>query len=88
MAEEEVEHILVSERRGSVQVLRLNRPDARNALNPELIAKLGLGLIEAEENPDILVVVLTGTGDRAFCAGMASVPSQEVRAPQRLTRKE
>ena len=64
------EPILVSERRGSVELLRLNRPKARNALNPELIAELGLGLHAAELDPDIRVVVLTGTGDRAFCAGM------------------
>jgi enoyl-CoA hydratase/carnithine racemase len=70
MAENETEHVLVSERRGDVQILRLNRPDARNALNPELMAKLGLALGEAEANADVRVVVLTGTGDRAFCAGM------------------
>jgi enoyl-CoA hydratase/carnithine racemase len=62
--------VLISERRGSVQVMRLNRPEARNALNPALISAIGLGLHEAEENPDIRAVVLTGTGDRAFCAGM------------------
>ena len=64
------EPVLVTERRCAVQVLRLNRPEARNALNSELIGALGLALAEAEETVDIRCVVLTGTGDRAFCAGM------------------
>src|SRR5580693_6568822 len=64
------EPVLVKERRGAVSVLRLNRPEARNALNPELLTEIGLGLIEAENDPDLRAVVLTGTGDRAFCAGM------------------
>ena len=51
-------------------VLRLNRPEARNALNIELIGELGKALVAAEEGPGIRAVVLTGTGDRAFCAGM------------------
>ena len=51
-------------------VLRLNRPEARNALSGELISELGLGFVAAEEDPEIRCVVLTGTGDRAFCAGM------------------
>jgi enoyl-CoA hydratase/carnithine racemase len=70
MAEIDSEKVLVSERRGTVHILRLNRPAARNALSPELISQLGLGFLRAEEDPDVRAVVLTGTGDRAFCAGM------------------
>ncbi len=58
------------ERRGAVLVIRLNRPEARNALTQELLAALGAALIEAETDPGIRAAVLTGTGDRAFCAGM------------------
>jgi enoyl-CoA hydratase/carnithine racemase len=64
------EPVLVSEQHGAVRVLRLNRPEARNALNPELIDALGTALIAAEAAPDVRCVILTGTGDRAFCAGM------------------
>jgi enoyl-CoA hydratase len=64
------EEVLVTERRGLVQILRLNRPEARNALNPELIAGLGLALSSAEEDEGTRAVVLTGTGERAFCSGM------------------
>jgi len=62
--------VLVKERRGAVQVLRLNRPDARNSLNPALLTAIGLSMTEAENDPDVRAVVLTGTGDKAFCAGM------------------
>ena len=61
---------LVRERRDDVVVLRLNRPEARNALTPSLMDRLGTELAAAEEDATVRAVVLTGTGDRAFCAGM------------------
>ena len=61
---------LVRERRGAVLVARLNRPDARNALTPDIIRGIGEAIADAETDPEIRAVVLTGTGDRAFCAGM------------------
>jgi enoyl-CoA hydratase len=64
------EPVLVKERRGAVSILRLNRPEARNSLNPELLTEIGLGMVEAENDPEVRAVVLTGTGDKAFCAGM------------------
>jgi enoyl-CoA hydratase/carnithine racemase len=66
----DTEPVLVKEQRGAVLVLRLNRPEARNALNPELLSAVGLAMLEAEADPGIRCVVLTGTGDRAFCSGM------------------
>jgi len=61
---------LVIERHGNVVVLRLNRPEARNALTPALVGALGLALVEADADPEVRAVVLTGTGTKAFCAGM------------------
>jgi enoyl-CoA hydratase len=61
---------LVQERQGAVSVLRLNRPEARNALTGALAAELGEALTAAEADPGIRAVVLTGTGDRVFCSGM------------------
>jgi len=61
---------LVQERRGAVLVARLNRPDARNALNGPMIRGISAAIEEAEQDADIRAIVLTGTGDRAFCAGM------------------
>jgi enoyl-CoA hydratase len=61
---------LVVERRGPVVVARLNRPDARNALTPSLLGAIGRTAVEADADPESRVLVITGTGDRAFCAGM------------------
>ncbi|HVT76262.1 MAG TPA: enoyl-CoA hydratase-related protein [Acidimicrobiales bacterium] len=82
MADEEP--VLVREQRGNVLILRLNRPEARNALNGALMGALGEGIHEAESNPDIRAIVLTGTGDRSFCAGMdlRAFASGESTAPQ------
>lgn len=61
---------VVIERRDAVLVVRINRPEARNALNAAVMAGVGGGIAQAESDPDLRAVVLTGTGDRAFCAGM------------------
>ncbi len=68
MSEEEPQ--VVTERRDAVLVVRINRPDARNALNPAVMGGVGNALAEADGDGDIRAVVLTGTGDKAFCAGM------------------
>jgi enoyl-CoA hydratase/carnithine racemase len=75
------EPVLIEERHGRIQLLRMNRPDARNALSPELITALGLALAAAEADGGIRSVVLTGTGDRAFCAGMDLRAFSEGRQP-------
>lgn len=54
---------------GSVRVLTMNRPEARNALGRELIRTLYTEITEADADENVLAVVLTGT-DPAFCAGV------------------
>jgi enoyl-CoA hydratase len=61
---------LVVERRGGVVVARLNRPDARNALTPSLLGAIGRTAVEADADAESRALLITGTGDRAFCAGM------------------
>ncbi len=61
---------LVVERRGPVLLLRLNRPEVRNALSWSMIGGIGEAVAEAETDPEIRVLVVTGTGDRAFCSGI------------------
>jgi enoyl-CoA hydratase/carnithine racemase len=61
---------VVVERHEHTLVLRINRPEARNALNMAVMAGLGNAFLEANADPEVRAVVLTGTGDRAFCAGM------------------
>jgi enoyl-CoA hydratase/carnithine racemase len=61
---------VITERRDAVLVIRINRPEKRNALNGAVMAGIGKGIAEADATPDIRAIVLTGTGDRSFCAGM------------------
>jgi enoyl-CoA hydratase len=56
------------ERRGSLAVLTLNRPDKLNAINKAMIAQLGRALDTAESDAAVRAIVLTGEG-RAFAAG-------------------
>jgi enoyl-CoA hydratase/carnithine racemase len=53
---------------GNVALCRLNRPEARNALSPELMAELASGLEELDSDPEVLCVVIAGS-DEAFAAG-------------------
>jgi enoyl-CoA hydratase/carnithine racemase len=52
-----------------VATLTINRPERRNALSWDVIKLLRSGLARAREDTDVRVVVLTGAGDKAFCAG-------------------
>jgi enoyl-CoA hydratase/carnithine racemase len=62
--------VLLEERAGPVLVLTLNRPEARNALSPELMTALSDALRTAAADDGTRAVVVTGAGDKAFCAGM------------------
>ena len=66
MAEEEA---VLTERRGRVMIITLNRPDAMNAINGALSQGLLAAIRELDADPDLTAGVLTGNG-RAFCAGM------------------
>ena len=57
------------DRRGPVAVITLNRPEALNALSPEMLDDLERTLREVEADPGLRAIVLTGAGEKAFCAG-------------------
>ncbi len=59
---------ILTEVKGRVGVITLNRPKALNALNSQLIEELNLALDDYERNPDIGCIVLTGS-EKAFAAG-------------------
>jgi crotonobetainyl-CoA hydratase len=69
-AESNSQSVLLEERRGRVALLTLNRPHVLNAVNGELSGALGNALEKAAHDPTVWVVILTGAGDRAFCAGV------------------
>ena len=56
------------EQRGSIGILTMNRPEALNALNDQVLRDLDAALDAVEANDEILVVILTGAG-RSFVAG-------------------
>jgi enoyl-CoA hydratase/carnithine racemase len=56
------------ERHGAVGVLRLNRPDARNALSPELMEELAAALERLDQDDEVRAIVLAGS-DEVFAAG-------------------
>ena len=61
--------ILLTEERDGVMLLTLNRPESHNALSSELACSLAEQLERIGERSDLRAVVITGAGDRAFCAG-------------------
>lgn len=57
------------ERRGAIALLTLNRPDARNAIDLDVVNELAAHLSVLERDPSVLALVLTGAGGKAFAAG-------------------
>src|SRR3569833_446732 len=57
------------EKRGQALWITINRPEKRNALNAEVIAGIVRGYRAAHDDPEVRAIVLTGAGDKAFCAG-------------------
>jgi enoyl-CoA hydratase/carnithine racemase len=73
------------ERRGAIGLVTLDRPERMNALSRALVARFGEIGRELEQQEDLRLVIVTGAGDKAFCAGAdlkerAGMSSDEVRA--------
>jgi enoyl-CoA hydratase len=54
---------------GKVAIFTINRPEAMNAFNPESAIELSKALIDFQKNEDLWVGIITGAGEKAFCAG-------------------
>ncbi len=57
------------EKRGNAFWITVNRPEKRNAINGDVVGGIAKGYRTAHDDADIRVIVLTGAGDKAFCAG-------------------
>lgn len=57
------------ERRGNVALITLNRPEARNAVDGAVSTAVGDALQRAQDDSEVWAVVITGAGDKSFCAG-------------------
>jgi len=60
---------LLVDQDGAIAILTINRPDAGNSLTPALIDQLGEELARLRDDDGIAVIVITGSGERAFCGG-------------------
>jgi enoyl-CoA hydratase len=64
----EASHLLVQKADG-VMTLTMNRPEARNALSPQMLVEMAEAWYEFRDTRDLRVAILTGAGDEDFCAG-------------------
>ena len=62
--------ILLYEEKKGVAYITINRPDARNSLNAEILERIPKLMKEVDENRKIKVVVFRSTGDKAFSGGL------------------
>ena len=60
---------VIVERAGSVATVTINRPEAYNALNADVLRRLHAAVLDADADPTVRAVIITGTGEKAFCAG-------------------
>jgi crotonobetainyl-CoA hydratase len=63
------ESAALTERRGNVLVITINRPEARNCVNGAVSTAVGDALEQAQHDAEVRAVVITGAGDKSFCAG-------------------
>lgn len=60
---------LLVEQRGKIAIFTLNRPERLNAISSDMLTELSNKMTEANKDPDIRCIVLTGAG-RGFCSGL------------------
>jgi len=60
---------VLTERKGAVAWIVLNRPAAINAINDDIRRELPAALRAADADPEVRVIVISGAGERGFCAG-------------------
>lgn len=60
---------ILLERQARVGIIRLNRPEKLNAWNAEMREEIVQALLAFDADPEVGAIIMTGAGDRAFCAG-------------------
>ncbi len=73
---------ILSNNNDGIETLTVNRPDALNAMNPTILKELTEQIQSAINNDEIGVIVLTGSGDKAFIAGA------DIKEMSQMTKKE
>jgi crotonobetainyl-CoA hydratase len=65
----DIQPAALTERSGNVMIITINRPEARNAVNGAVSTAVGDALEQAQYDAEIRAVIITGAGDKSFCAG-------------------
>ncbi len=78
--------LVLYEKRDRVAIVTYNRPEALNAYNLEMLRQLEKVWLDIRADPDVWVVIVTGAGDKAFCAGadVTSLSGTYVKGVQRF----
>jgi enoyl-CoA hydratase/carnithine racemase len=79
------EQVLLSSERDGVRTLTLNRPDRKNAINPQLWSELADALRAAARDRDLRALVITGAGG-AFCSGADISTPEDIHPKDKLRR--
>ncbi len=58
------------EKKGHIAIMTINRPKAMNAFKAEMLTAMDACFDDFQNDDDLWVAILTGTGDKSFCAGM------------------
>ena len=64
-----MDHVLTFEKREQIAFITLNRPEVLNAIDPEMMVRLAEAWIEYDQDDELRVAIVTGAGEKAFCAG-------------------
>ncbi|OGA41998.1 MAG: enoyl-CoA hydratase [Betaproteobacteria bacterium RIFCSPLOWO2_12_FULL_62_13] len=71
---------LIYEVKDKVAYITINRPEAMNAMDPEVYEGISRAWVDVRDNPDVWVAIVTGAGQKAFTAG-ADLKSMSKRVP-------
>lgn len=63
------EKSVLFDKKGRIAVITINRPEALNAINSDVWQAIGNALEDYAEDPNLWCAIITGAGDRSFCAG-------------------
>ena len=67
---------VLHQKKGAALWITINRTEKRNALNADVITGITKGYRDAHDDPEVRAIVLTGAGDKAFCAGADLQPGK------------
>jgi len=83
-----VPSLIITERRQSIEIIRLNRAEKFNALSREMISALSKTFKNLESDAELRVIVLTGAGNKAFCAGTDISDLTQLNEPEAVKVSE